>query len=106
MQELLAKLKELDPRTYELIPPTDFPGEVMLAWLQAILQSAISARIDHQAEKTSDTWGYRLICDRDGHVAYVWKDWEDCQIFRADTAAEALLEAYVMTLERMGETIA
>ena len=107
----LNLLREKDPMTWEKY--TDLIGETedengisigisieslykpaRLAWLQAVLQDAIQMKIDYTAQRIKHTWGYSIICDLDGIVAWVHASDKE-YIGVGDSPAEALLKAYL-----------
>lgn len=79
------------------IPLSGLLPEVADGWIQACLQRAIVTKIDHNAEKTRDTWSYEIIADRDGFKARV--DAKSSFFTDGDSPAEALLAAYIEAIQ-------
>jgi hypothetical protein len=102
MKELLDKLKQVDLATYKRYqggmvytsgePIPCFDQELQMAWLQAVLQTAIAAN--------GHMFSVSHIWPKESLPAYQWKarifvDPDDIIETRGDSPSEALLAAYV-----------
>ncbi len=103
--ENLERLKILNPALYDEITlgveliSWHHPRNRLLDHLQGCIQRAITTRIDHEAEKSRETWSYEIIADRDGFKALVGP--RDVRSFfeYGDSPADALLAAYCEACE-------
>jgi hypothetical protein len=81
------------------LPFVQMLPEVGRIWIQDCIQRAITVRIDHEAEKSRETWSYEIIADRDGYKALVGP--RDVRSFfeYGDSPAAALLAAYIEAMK-------
>lgn len=108
MKELLEKLKLLDPATWNRYEETELDSDdwedtvfidhlsesAQMAWLQAVLQDAISGKgwpyqIAYYPPEGPTKWFYR---------AYIWPKIK-CVMEQSDSPAKSLLAAYIAACE-------